>query len=146
MGHLIQTLYQLFNWLWGVSPYNFQNLPVVLSLITPSNSLKFLERNLKVAFFFFFFFKVCIMRLPKKHALHVNLLVQALHYLSHRWHCCTWYTQLAYSILFLSRSATSVDFDSSGTCIASSGSDGSLKIWDLRTNRLIQHYQGKSTF
>lgn len=44
------------------------------------------------------------------------------------------------------RSAMSVDFDSSGTCVASAGSDGSLKIWDLRTNRLIQHYHGKLTF
>lgn len=146
MGHLIQTLYQLFNWLWGVSPYNFQNLPVVLSLITPSNSLKFLERNLKLAFFFLKFVSCACLKNMLFYTVHVNLLVQALHYLSHRWHCCTWYTQLAYSILFLSRSATSVDFDSSGTCIASSGSDGSLKIWDLRTNRLIQHYQGKSTF
>ena len=37
---------------------------------------------------------------------------------------------------------TFVDFNSSGTCIASSGADSSLKIWDLRTNKLIQHYQG----
>lgn len=43
-----------------------------------------------------------------------------------------------------SRSATFVDFNSSGTCIAASGADSSLKIWDLRTNRLIQHYQGTS--
>nr|AAR16275.1 DKFZP434C245-like protein [Takifugu rubripes] len=41
-------------------------------------------------------------------------------------------------------SATSVDFNPSGTCIASSGSDSSLRIWDLRTNKLIQHYQGRA--
>lgn len=35
-----------------------------------------------------------------------------------------------------------MDFDSSGTCIASSGADNTLKIWDIRTNKLIQHYQG----
>lgn len=36
-----------------------------------------------------------------------------------------------------------VDFNASGTCIASSGADNTLKIWDIRTNKLIQHYQGK---
>lgn len=43
------------------------------------------------------------------------------------------------------RSATFVEFNSSGTCIASAGADSSLKIWDLRTNKLIQHYQGMKT-
>ncbi|KAM7397179.1 hypothetical protein PAMP_020172 [Pampus punctatissimus] len=38
-------------------------------------------------------------------------------------------------------SATFVGFNSSGTCIACSGADSTLKIWDLRTNKLIQHYQ-----
>lgn len=38
-----------------------------------------------------------------------------------------------------------VDFNSSGTCVASAGGDSSLKIWDLRTNKLIQHYQGVNT-
>lgn len=42
----------------------------------------------------------------------------------------------------LFRSATFVDFNSSGTCIASSGADNTLKIWDIRTNKLIQHYRG----
>lgn len=40
------------------------------------------------------------------------------------------------------RAETFVDFNSSGTCVASSGVDSSLKIWDLRTNKLIQHYKG----
>lgn len=53
--------------------------------------------------------------------------------------------QATYSIgwcLYYSSSATFVDFNANGTCIASSGDDSSLKIWDLRTNKLIQHYQG----
>uniref|UniRef100_A0A4W4EV63 POC1 centriolar protein homolog B n=1 Tax=Electrophorus electricus TaxID=8005 RepID=A0A4W4EV63_ELEEL len=37
--------------------------------------------------------------------------------------------------------STFVDFNSSGTCIASSGADNTLKLWDIRTNKLIQHYQ-----
>ncbi len=50
--------------------------------------------------------------------------------------------KLTYISNRLFRSATFVDFNSSGTCIASSGADNTFKIWDIRTNKLIQHYKG----
>lgn len=36
-----------------------------------------------------------------------------------------------------------VDFHPSGTCIASAGTDSTVKVWDIRTNKLLQHYTGK---
>ena len=36
-----------------------------------------------------------------------------------------------------------VDFHPSGTCIAAAGTDNTVKVWDVRMNRLLQHYQGK---
>lgn len=35
-----------------------------------------------------------------------------------------------------------MDFNPNGTCIASAGSDHTVKIWDIRVNKLLQHYQG----
>lgn len=46
--------------------------------------------------------------------------------------------------LFIFRFATFVDFNPSGTCIASAGSDNSVKLWDIRTNKLLQHFKGKT--
>lgn len=31
-----------------------------------------------------------------------------------------------------------------GTCVATGGSDGALKLWDLRSGRLIQYYEAHS--
>lgn len=48
-----------------------------------------------------------------------------------------------YTILFFPpRFANFVDFNPNGTCIASAGSDHTVKIWDIRVNKLLQHYQG----
>lgn len=33
-----------------------------------------------------------------------------------------------------------VKFHPDGTCLAASGSDNKIKIWDIRSKRLIQHY------
>lgn len=35
------------------------------------------------------------------------------------------------------------EFHPSGTCIAAAGTDATVKIWDIRTNKLLQHYQGQ---
>jgi len=40
--------------------------------------------------------------------------------------------------------ANFVDFNPNGTCIASAGSDHTVKIWDVRVNKLLQHYQGNN--
>lgn len=34
-----------------------------------------------------------------------------------------------------------MDFHPSGTCIAAGGMDNTVKLWDVRTHRLLQHYQ-----
>lgn len=34
-----------------------------------------------------------------------------------------------------------MDFHPSGTCIAAAGMDNTVKVWDVRTHRLLQHYQ-----
>ena len=39
------------------------------------------------------------------------------------------------------RFANFVDFNPKGTCIVSAGSDHTVKIWDIRVNKLLQHYQ-----
>lgn len=36
-----------------------------------------------------------------------------------------------------------VDFHPSGNCIAAGSTDSTVKLWDIRMNRLLQHYQGK---
>lgn len=41
------------------------------------------------------------------------------------------------------RFANHVEFHASGTCIAAAGTDNTVKVWDVRMNRLLQHYQGK---
>jgi centriolar protein POC1 len=33
-----------------------------------------------------------------------------------------------------------VEFHPDGTCVASCSQDQTIKIWDLRTNNLLQHY------
>ena len=35
-----------------------------------------------------------------------------------------------------------VEFHPSGTCIASAATDGSVKVWDVRTNKILQHHTG----
>ena len=35
-----------------------------------------------------------------------------------------------------------VDFHPSGTCIASASTDGSIKLWDIRMNKILQHHAG----
>ena len=35
-----------------------------------------------------------------------------------------------------------VEFHPSGTCIASAGTDSTVKVWDIRMNKLLQHYTG----
>lgn len=42
------------------------------------------------------------------------------------------------------RFANFADFDPSGTCIASAGSNHTVKLWDVRMNKLLQHYKGKN--
>lgn len=37
-----------------------------------------------------------------------------------------------------------MDFNPSGTCIASAGSNNTVKLWDIRTNKLLQHFKGKN--
>lgn len=37
-----------------------------------------------------------------------------------------------------------VEFHPSGTCIAAASTDSTVKVWDIRTNKLLQHYQGES--
>jgi len=46
--------------------------------------------------------------------------------------------------LIIFRFANFVDFNPSGTCIASAGSNHTVKLWDIRMNKLLQHYKGKS--
>jgi len=33
-------------------------------------------------------------------------------------------------------------FHPSGTCIAAASTDSTVKVWDIRTNKLLQHYTG----
>lgn len=41
----------------------------------------------------------------------------------------------------LSSFVSCVDFHPSGTCVAAGGTDSTVKMWDVRTHRLLQHYQ-----
>ena len=45
---------------------------------------------------------------------------------------------------YLNRFVNHVEFHPSGTCIASAGTDSTVKVWDIRTNKLLQHYTGKN--
>ena len=36
-----------------------------------------------------------------------------------------------------------VEFHPSGTCIAAASTDSTVKVWDVRMNKLLQHYTGK---
>ena len=38
-----------------------------------------------------------------------------------------------------------VAFHPSGTCIAAASTDSTVKVWDIRTNKLLQHYTGSHT-
>lgn len=46
---------------------------------------------------------------------------------------------------FLQSYASHVDFHPSGTCIAAACTDNSVKVWDIRSHKMLQHYQGKGT-
>lgn len=46
--------------------------------------------------------------------------------------------------LIIFRFAAFVDFNPSGTCVASSGSKNTVKLWDIRTNKLLQNFKGKN--
>jgi centriolar protein POC1 len=35
---------------------------------------------------------------------------------------------------------TSVAFHPDGTCVAAGAADNTVKVWDIRTNKLLQHY------
>ena len=52
-------------------------------------------------------------------------------------------SQASYSTRWppLSSFVTYVDFHPSGTCIAAAGMDNTVKVWDVRTHRLLQYYQ-----
>lgn len=47
-------------------------------------------------------------------------------------------------LLIVFRFANFVDFNPSGTCIASAGSNHAVRLWDIRMNKLLQHYKGKN--
>lgn len=49
-------------------------------------------------------------------------------------------------LLFLPSYANHVDFHPSGTCIAAASTDNSVKVWDIRSHKMLQHYQGKEVF
>ena len=44
--------------------------------------------------------------------------------------------------VFLHRFAGTVAFHPDGNCIGIGTTDNSIKIWDIRVNRLLQYYQG----
>lgn len=45
-------------------------------------------------------------------------------------------------VLPVHRFVNCVDFHPSGTCIASASTDGSVKIWDIRVNKILQNHTG----
>lgn len=46
---------------------------------------------------------------------------------------------------FLLSHANYVDFHPGGACIAAASTDNSVKVWDIRSLKMIQHYQGIDT-
>ena len=63
-----------------------------------------------------------------------------------RFEVCSESGEASYSTRWppLSSFVTYVDFHPSGTCIAAAGMDNTVKVWDVRTHRLLQHYQCES--
>ena len=47
------------------------------------------------------------------------------------------------SFFSVCRFVNHVEFHPSGTCIASAGTDSTVKVWDIRMNKLLQHYTGR---
>lgn len=47
-------------------------------------------------------------------------------------------------LVAIDRFVNHVEFHPSGNCVAAGGTDSTVKLWDVRMNRLLQHYQGKS--
>lgn len=39
---------------------------------------------------------------------------------------------------------TSVKFNPESNCISSTGSEGTIKIWDIRSKKILQHYNAHS--
>lgn len=50
----------------------------------------------------------------------------------------------AHACLLACSAVSAVAFHPQGTVIAAAGDDGCIKLWDLRSNRLIQHYSAHS--
>lgn len=46
---------------------------------------------------------------------------------------------------FLLSHANYVDFHPGGACVAAASTDNSVKVWDIRSLKMIQHYQGIDT-
>jgi WD40 repeat protein len=56
------------------------------------------------------------------------------------WNFGTLLRGLSLKALTIMNNINSVKFHPDGTCIASGSSDNSIKIWDIRSLRLLQHY------
>ena len=52
-------------------------------------------------------------------------------------------TVLDYAVVICFSFVNHVEFHPSGTCIASAGTDSTVKVWDIRMNKLLQHYTGR---
>lgn len=44
--------------------------------------------------------------------------------------------------IFGPRFVNQVEFHPNGTCIAAASTDSVVKVWDVRMNKLLQHYTG----
>lgn len=44
----------------------------------------------------------------------------------------------------VARFVNHVAFHPSGTCIAAASTDSTVKVWDIRMNKLLQHYTGRA--